>query len=254
MAGHSKWANIKHKKQKEDKRRGKLFSKLSRKIAVAAREGGGDPEMNADLRMAIQKAKDNNMPNDNIERAIKRGTGNLEGMSYESFVYEGYGPGGVAIYMDIMTDNRNRTAAEIRHVLDKNGGNLGENGCVSWMFQRKGELIIDLNEFEIDEDELLLEALEAGAEDLEIEEEEAYIYTESGNFESTREIMEESGYEFASADLAMIPDNMVSLDKSNAKQMLRLIEKLEDHDDIQDVYSNFEIEEEIRDEIEAEED
>ncbi|MCC3145372.1 YebC/PmpR family DNA-binding transcriptional regulator [Halanaerobium sp. Z-7514] len=254
MAGHSKWANIKHKKKKEDKRRGKLFSKLSRKIAVAAREGGGDPEMNADLRMAIQKAKDNNMPNDNIERAIKRGTGNLEGMSYESFVYEGYGPGGVAIYMDIMTDNRNRTAAEIRHVLDKNGGNLGENGCVSWMFQRKGELIIDLNEFEIDEDELLLEALEAGAEDLEIEAEEAYIYTEPGNFESTRKAMEESGYEFASADLAMIPDNMVSLDKSNAKKMLRLIDKLEDHDDIQDVYSNFEIEAEIREEIEAEED
>ncbi|ADQ15078.1 YebC/PmpR family DNA-binding transcriptional regulator [Halanaerobium hydrogeniformans] len=254
MAGHSKWANIKHKKKKEDKRRGKLFSKLSRKIAVAAREGGGDPEMNADLRMAIQKAKDNNMPNDNIERAIKRGTGNLEGMSYESFVYEGYGPGGVAIYMDIMTDNRNRTAAEIRHVLDKNGGNLGENGCVSWMFQRKGELIIDLNEFKIDEDELLLEALEAGAEDLEIEEEEAYIYTEPGNFESTRKLMEENGYEFASADLAMIPDNMVSLDKSNAKKMLRLIEKLEDHDDIQDVYSNFEIDEEIREEIEAEED
>lgn len=253
MAGHSKWANIKHKKQKEDKRRGKLFSKLSRKIAVAAREGGGDPEMNADLRMAIQKAKDNNMPNDNIERAIKRGTGNLEGMSYESFVYEGYGPGGAAIYMDIMTDNRNRTASEIRHILDKNGGNLGENGCVSWMFQRKGELIIDLSELEIEEDDLLLEALEAGAEDIEFEDQQAVIYTEPSNFESAREEMEEAGYEFDSADLAMIPDNLVSLEKSNAKKMLRLMEQLEDHDDIQDVYANFDIAEEIRKEIEAEE-
>jgi len=253
MAGHSKWANIKHKKQKEDKKRGKLFSKLSRKIAVAAREGGGDPEMNSDLRMAIQKAKDNNMPNDNIERAIKRGTGNLEGMSYESFVYEGYGPGGVAIYMDIMTDNRNRTASEIRHILDKNGGNLGENGCVSWMFQRKGELIISREKFDIDEDELLLEALEAGAEDIEFDEEHAFIYTEPGNFESAREVMEEDGYKFESADLAMIPDNEVSLDKSDAKKMLRLIEKIEDHDDIQDVYSNFDISDEIREEIEAEE-
>ncbi|PTX16804.1 DNA-binding regulatory protein, YebC/PmpR family [Halanaerobium congolense] len=254
MAGHSKWANIKHKKQKEDKRRGKLFSKLSRKIAVAAREGGGDPEMNSDLRMAIQKAKDNNMPNDNIERAIKRGTGNLEGMSYESFVYEGYGPGGVALYLDIMTDNRNRTASEVRHILDKNGGNLGSNGCVAWMFQRKGELVIDLNEFEVGEEDLLLEALEAGAEDLEYGAEEAVVYTDPSNYESAREALEEAGYEFESADLAMVPDNEVTLDKSDAKKMLRLMDQLEDHDDIQDVYSNFNIPEDIRDEIEAEED
>ena len=254
MAGHSKWANIKHKKQKEDKRRGKLFSKLSRKIAVAAREGGGDPEMNSDLRMAIQKAKDNNMPNDNIERAVKRGTGNLEGMNYESFVYEGYGPGGVALYLDIMTDNRNRTASEVRHILDKNGGNLGSNGCVAWMFQRKGELVISLNEFEAEEEALLIEALEAGAEDLDHGEEEAIIYTDPSNYESARKALEEAGYEFESADLAMIPDNEVTLDKSDAKKMLRLMDLLEDHDDIQDVYSNFDIPEDIRAEIEAEED
>lgn len=209
--------------------------------------------MNADLRMAIQKAKDNNMPNDNIERAIKRGTGNLEGMTYESFVYEGYGPAGVALYLDIMTDNRNRTASEVRHILDKNGGNLGSNGCVSWMFQRKGELIIDLNEFEVGEEELLLEALEAGAEDLDYGEDEAVVYTDPSNYESARENLEESGYEFKSADLAMIPDNTVSLDKSDAKKMLRLMEQLEDHDDIQDIYSNFEISEELITEIEAEE-
>jgi YebC/PmpR family DNA-binding regulatory protein len=252
MAGHSKWANIKHKKQKEDKRRGKLFSKLSRKIAVAARQGGGDPEMNSDLRMAIQKAKDNNMPNDNIERAIKRGTGNLDGLTYESFVYEGYGPGGVAIYMDIMTDNRNRTAAEVRHILDKNGGNLGSNGCVAWMFQRKGELVLDLSEFEVEEDELLLEVLEAGAEDLEYGEEDAVIYTDPSNYEDARKALEEAGYEFESADLAMVPDNEVSLDKKDAKKMLRLMDQLEDHDDIQEVYSNFDISDEIQAELEAE--
>ncbi|RCW43775.1 MULTISPECIES: YebC/PmpR family DNA-binding transcriptional regulator [unclassified Halanaerobium] len=254
MAGHSKWANIKHKKKKEDKRRGKLFSKLSKKIAVAAREGGGDPEMNSDLRMAIQKAKDNNMPNENIERAIKRGTGNLEGMNYESFVYEGYGPGGVALYLDIMTDNRNRTASEVRHILDKNGGNLGSNGCVAWMFQRKGELVIDLKSYDVEEDDLLLEALEAGAEDLEYGEERAIIYTAPSNYESARKALEEAGYEFESADLVMIPDNEVELDKAEAKKMLRLMDQLEDHDDIQEVYSNFDIPDDIMAEIEAEED
>ena len=253
MAGHSKWANIKHKKKKEDKKRAKLFSKLSRKIAVAAREGGGDPEMNPDLRMAIQKAKDNNMPNDNIERAIKRGTGNLEGMSYESFVYEGYGPGGVALYLDIMTDNRNRTASELRHILDKNGGNLGSNGCVAWMFQRKGKLVLDLNKFDVDEEDLLLEVLEAGAEDLDYQEDKAIIYTDPSHYQSAREALEEAGYDFQDSDLAMIPDNEVTLDKSNAKKMLNLIDKLEDHDDIQDIYSNYNIPQEVREEIEAEE-
>lgn len=249
MAGHSKWANIKHKKSKEDARRGKLFSKLSKMIAVAAREGGGDPEMNADLRLAIQKAKDNNMPSDNIERAIKRGTGELEGVNYEKFVYEGYGPGGVALYMEIMSDNRNRTAAELRHLLSKHGGNLGESGCVAWMFKRKGQLIIDLEKTDLDEDGLMLEALEAGAEDVVIEDNMATIYTEPADFEETRKNLEETGLEFSAADIAMIPDNTVELDKGTAKKMLKLMEVLEDHDDVQEVYANFDIPEEIMTEI-----
>ncbi len=187
MAGHSKWANIKHKKQKEDKRRAKLFSKLSKKIAVAAREGGGDPEKNPDLRMAIEKAKDNNMPNDNIERAIKRGTGNLEGVDYEEFVYEGYGPGGVALYLEIMSDNRNRTASEIRHILSENEGNLGESGCVAWMFERKGQFIMDFDSTDLTEDEILLESLDAGAEDVIIEGDTVTIYSDPTEYEKVKE-------------------------------------------------------------------
>lgn len=253
MAGHSKWANIKHKKSKEDARRGKLFSKLSKQIAVAAREGGGDPEMNSDLRLAIQKAKDNNMPNDNIERAIKRGTGDLEGVNYEKIVYEGYGPGGVALYLDLMSDNRNRTAAEIRHILSKHGGNLGEQGCVAWMFERKGQLVVDLEESEYDEDELMLEALEAGAEDVVIEDNLANIYTDPSDFEDVRKGLENNGFEFTSADIAMIPDNTMKLDKSTAKKTLKLMDTLEDHDDVQEVYSNFDIPDEIMEEISEEE-
>ncbi|MCK8827545.1 YebC/PmpR family DNA-binding transcriptional regulator [Natroniella acetigena] len=253
MAGHSKWANIKHKKAKEDKRRGKLFSKLVKKITVAAREGGGDPEINNDLDLAIQKAKDANMPKDNIERAIKRGTGDLEGVNYEQFVYEGYAPAGVALYMDIMTDNRNRAASEIRHILSKNGGNLGENGCVSWMFDRKGQLIIDRSQFEIDEDELMLAALEAGAEDINIAEDSVEILTAAGELQKVRKKMEEDGYKFDSGDIAMIPQNEIELDNStDAKKVLRLIEQLEEHDDIQDVYANFDIPDEIMEEIEDE--
>ncbi len=252
MAGHSKWANIKHKKQKEDKKRAKLFSKLSRKITVAAREGGGDPEMNSDLGLAIEKAKDNNMPNDNIERAIKRGTGELEGANYEQFVYEGYGPAGVALYMDIMSDNRNRTASEIRHLLDKNGGNLGEQGCVSWMFERKGQILLDMQKNDTDEDEVLLAALEAGAEDVVINEEMATIYTVPGDLQSTRENLEQEGYQISSADLAMIPDNEIKLDKNEANKVLKLMDDLEDHDDVQEVYANFDIPDEILQEISEE--
>ncbi|WP_408954838.1 YebC/PmpR family DNA-binding transcriptional regulator [Natroniella sp. ANB-PHB2] len=253
MAGHSKWANIKHKKAKEDKRRGKLFSKLVKKITVAAREGGGDPEVNNDLDLAIQKAKDANMPKDNIERAIKRGTGDLEGVNYEQFVYEGYAPAGVALYMDIMTDNRNRAASEIRHILSKNGGNLGENGCVSWMFDRKGQLIIDRSQFEIDEDELMLAALEAGAEDINIAQDSVEILTDATDLQEVRKKMEKEGYKFNSGDIAMIPQNEITVDDStDAKQVLRLMEQLEDHDDIQDVYANFDIADEIMEEIEDE--
>ncbi|MFW6007420.1 MAG: YebC/PmpR family DNA-binding transcriptional regulator [Halanaerobiales bacterium] len=254
MAGHSKWANIKHRKQKQDKKKAKLFSKLSKRIAVAAREGGGDPDKNADLSMAIEKARDNNMPNENIERAIKRGTGELEGVEYEEFVYEGYGPGGVALYLDIMSDNRNRTASEIRHLLSDSGGNLGEEGCVAWMFDQKGQIIIDLTENKgKDEEELMLEAIETGAEDVQIEDQVVTIYTAPEDLIKVRETLENDGYEVSSGDLAMIPNNEVKLDKSTAKKTLRLMNKLEDHDDVQEVYANFDIPDEVMEEIEQQE-
>lgn len=254
MAGHSKWANIKHKKAKEDQRRGKLFSKLSKMISVAAREGGGDPEMNSELRLAIQKAKDNNMPNENIERAIKRGTGELEGVNYERIIYEGYGPGGIALYMDLMSDNRNRTASEIRHILSKNGGNLGEQGCVAWMFERKGQLMIDLKETPVDGEEAMMAAIEAGAEDINVEEDTIEIITTPGDFEEVRKNMEEAGYKFSAADIAMIPKNTIKIeDEGTAKKVLRLMEHLEDHDDVQEVYSNFDIPDELMEKITEEE-
>lgn len=245
MAGHSKWANIKHKKGKEDARRGKLFSKLSKMITVAAREGGGDPDTNADLRLAIQKARDNNMPNDNIERAIKRGTGELSGVNYERFVYEGYGPGGVALYMEIMSDNRNRTASEIRHILSKYGGNLGETGCVSWMFNRRGQLVVDLDNSDFDEDTLMLMAIEAGADDVVREDNLVTIYTDPASMEEVRKNLEAEGVKFVSADIAMIPENTIELDAVTARKTLKLMDVLEDHDDVQEVYSNFDIPEEI---------
>lgn len=180
-------------KGKEDAKKGKLFSKLSMMITVAAREGGDDPDMNAELRLAIQKAKDNNMPNDNIERAIKRGTGDIEGVNYERFVYEGYGPGGIALYMEIMSDNRNRTASEIRHLLSKHGGNLGETGCVAWMFKRKGQIVVDLEKNALDEDTIMITAIEAGAEDVISEDNLINIYTVSSELEDVRKNMEEQG-------------------------------------------------------------
>ncbi|MBF8436037.1 YebC/PmpR family DNA-binding transcriptional regulator [Halanaerobiaceae bacterium Z-7014] len=253
MAGHSKWANIKHKKQKEDRRRAKLFSKLSKRIAVAAREGGGDPEMNAELRMVIDKARDNNMPNENIERAIKRGTGELEGVDYESFDYEGYGPEGVALYLEITTDNRNRAASEIRHILSENGGNLGESGCVAWMFDRKGQLVLDNSNNSFDEDEVLLEALEAGAEDVKLEGEIIRILTDPKEFMSVKEELEENNFEFKDSDIVMLPNNTVDLDKSGAKKILNLMDELEEHDDVQEIYANFNIPESVLEEIENEE-
>ncbi len=253
MAGHSKWANIKHKKKKQDKKRGKLFSKLVKKITVAAREGGGDPEVNNDLDLAIQKAKDANMPKDNIERAIKRGTGDLDGVDYEKMVYEGYAPAGVALYIDVMSDNRNRTVSELRSLLSKNGGNLGEDGCVAWMFERKGQLIINRDECEIDEDEIMLVAIEAGAEDININQDNVELLTEPGNLQETRKTMEEEGYKFSSGDLAMIPKNEIVLDDpTDAKQVFKLVDKLEDHDDVQDVYANFDIPDDVMEEIEDE--
>ena len=217
MAGHSKWANIKHKKGKEDAKKGKLFSKLSMMITVAAREGGDDPDMNAELRLAIQKAKDNNMPNDNIERAIKRGTGDIEGVNYERFVYEGYGPGNCSIY-EIMSDNRNRTASEIRHLLSKHGGNLGETGCVAWMFKRKGQIVVDLEKNALDEDTIMITAIESGAEDVISEDNLINIYTVSSELEDVRKNMEEQGIEIESSDIAMIPDNTIELDLDTAER------------------------------------
>ncbi|MBM7623204.1 YebC/PmpR family DNA-binding transcriptional regulator [Sporohalobacter salinus] len=253
MAGHSKWANIKHQKKKEDRKRAKLFSKLSKRIAVEAREGGGDPEKNPNLRMAIQKAKDNNMPKDNIQRAIDRGTGNLDGVEYERIIYEGYGPAGVALYFDLMSDNRNRTASELRHLLSQYDGNLGEKGCVAWMFDRKGQLIIDRTELEVDEDDVMMSALEAGAEDISIEEQVIEIITEPSDLEDVRTSMEEDSYKFSSGDVVMIPENTVKVDnKKDAQKVLDLMDEIEDHDDVQDVYSNFDIPDEIIEELENE--
>ena len=251
MAGHSKWHNIRHQKKKEDKRRAKLFSKLSRKIAVAAREGGGDPEKNPDLRMAIEKAKDNNMPKENIQRAIKRGTGELEGVDYESFTYEGYGPAGVALYFEITTDNRNRTASELRHILSENGGNLGQEGCVAWMFERKGQLILDNDQAEYDIDEVMLRALEAGAEDVKEEEDMIRILTAPKEYMDVKEELNDH-YDFSDSDLVMLPNTEVDLSPEEARKVLKLMEELEDHDDVQEVYTNFNIPEEVMNDLEEE--
>ncbi|GAB6138306.1 YebC/PmpR family DNA-binding transcriptional regulator [Halanaerobaculum tunisiense] len=250
MAGHSKWSNIKHQKKKEDRRRAKLFSKLVKKITVAAREGGGDPEVNSDLDLAIQKAKDANMPKDNIERAIKRGTGELEGVDYEEYVYEGYAPAGVALYMEVMTDNKNRTVSELRHLLSSHGGNLGEDGCVAWMFERKGQLVIDRSDYEVVEEDAMLDAIEAGAEDIEFNQETVDIYTDPEDLQDVRGVLEDDGYQFDSGDLVMIPNNEITLDDpAEAKKVVKVMNKLEDHDDIQDVYANFNISEKVMEEI-----
>lgn len=249
MAGHSKWDNIKHKKAKEDARRGKIFTKMTRLISVAAREGGPDLSANFRLRLAVEKAKSYNVPNDTIERAIKRGAGELEGDSYEEFVYEGYGPGGVAIMLQIMTDNRNRTAADVRHLFSKHGGNLGESGCVAWMFEKKGVIRIARNG--ADEDEALMAALDAGAEDMEADEDEFIVYTDPADFEAVRDALKEAGYEIDSAEISMQPKNTVAVEGEDAKRLLQLLEALEDHDDIQDVHSNFDISEEALEAIQA---
>jgi len=244
MSGHSKWSTIKHKKGAADAKRGKVFTRLIKEITIAARLGGGDPAGNPRLRSAIAEAKNNNMPKDNIDRAIKKGTGELEGASFEEVVYEGYAPGGVAIIIEAMTDNTNRTTPEIRHILEKNGGNMGTPGSASFLFDKKGYFAIEKSA--VTEDRLMELALEAGAEDLRTEEEEVFeIYTEPENFETVREALENASIATAEAKLGMIPQTSVSLDEQKARQVLKLMDMLDDHDDVQNVWANFDIPDEM---------
>ncbi|MBO8155949.1 MAG: YebC/PmpR family DNA-binding transcriptional regulator [Bacillaceae bacterium] len=245
MAGHSKWHNIKRRKNAQDAKRGKIFMKLAKEIYVAAKQGGGDPDTNPSLRLAIDKAKSNNMPNDNIERAIKKATGNLEQIDYHEITYEGYGPGGIAVMVKALTDNKNRTASEVRHAFSKNGGNLGEDGCVSYMFNRKGYLVIDRNEHDVDEDELMLEVIEAGAEELETDEDSFEIYTEPEHFQEVKDALEKRGYTFQTAEITMIPQTYTQAGEEEVQKMMKLIDMLEDNDDVQDIYHNMEADEEI---------
>ena len=240
MSGHSKWANIKHKKERSDTKRGKIFTKIGREIYVAVKHGGADPEGNAKLRDVIAKAKAANMPNDTIARSIKKANGTASGENYEEMIYEGYGTSGVAVIVESMTDNKNRTAADIRHIFDKFGGNLGTSGCVSYMFDKKGVIIIEKKEG-LDEDTIMMAALEAGADDVITEDEYFEIITEVTEFSSVREELEKSGYEFMEAQLQMIPRTMVKLDEKHSISMEKLIDMLEDNDDVQNIYHNWEI-------------
>jgi len=245
MAGHSKWANIKHRKARADEKKGKIFTKLAREIIVAAREGGGDLNSNFRLRLAVQKARENNMPNDNIQRAIAKGTGGLEGETYEQTVYEGYAAGGVAVMLEVFTNNRNRTVADIRHIFSRHGGNLGESGCVAWMFNRKGYITVNKEDLSMDEDELFMIALEAGAEDVKNEGDSYGIITGTEQFEAVKSYLEEQKIKIAGAEVTMLPQTTVSItDRDEAGRIIKLMEALEDHDDVQNVYANFDIPEE----------
>lgn len=241
MAGHSKWKNIQHRKNRQDAARGKIFTKLSREIYVAAREGGGDPDTNQRLRLAISKAKAANVPNDNIERTLKKAVGETESANYEEVTYEGYGPAGVAVLVEVLTDNRNRTAAEIRHMFSKFGGNLGETGCVAWMFSRRGSLIVDREQSHIDEDSMMMLAIDAGAEDFTADADSYSITTSMEDFEAVKEKLEEEGLTFTTAEMTMVPQNTVQLSGEDVQKMLKLMEALDDNDDVQNVYANFEI-------------
>lgn len=243
MSGHSKWATIKHRKGAADKRRGKLFAKLIRQVEVAAREGGGDLDANPTLRTMFQKARDNSVPLDTIERAIKRGTGELEGVAYESVFYEGYAPGGVALYVEALTDNRNRTSSEVRALFTRNGGSLAEPGAVAWQFERKGVVILDRS---VDEDDLMMAALDAGGEDLADEGDTWRLTCDPSYLSAMRESLSETGIAFVSASSTMLPTSVVGVDSADAaRSVLRLIDALDDHDDVQDVYANFDIPDEI---------
>ncbi len=244
MSGHSKWSTIKRKKGAADAKRGALFGKLSKAITLAAREGGGDPEMNPALGLAVSKAKEGNMPNDNIQRAIDKGTGaGADAATIERITYEGYAPGGVAVLVEVLTDNRNRAASDVRYIFSKNGGKLGTSGSVSYLFDRKGVILIP--KYEVDEDEMMELALEAGAEDVEVSESDYRVVTAPEDFATVRESLKEAGIAFENAEITMQPQNSIDLDASTAKQTLRLMDALEDNDDVQEVYANFDISDEV---------
>lgn len=251
MAGHSKWAQIKHKKAQVDAKRGKIFTKLVKEISVAARLGGGDPEKNPRLRIAVEKARDVNMPMDNIKRAIMKGTGELAGTTYEEVTYEGYGPGGVALLIEVMTDNKNRTVSEIRHLLSKHGGSLGESGCVSWIFEKRGYILVDKKT--IDEDTLLSLALEAGVDDVrnDPKEESFELICSTEKLKDIKVALEKAGIRISLAEVTMLPKNYISIEGEDADRMLKLMDALEDHDDVQNVYANFDIPDEAMSKVSA---
>ncbi len=246
MSGHSKWATIKHKKGALDAKRGKIFTRLIKEISIAAK-GGGDPDINPRLRTAVAAAKAENMPADNIKRAIQRGTGELPGVNYEEFSLEGYGPGGVAILLDINTDNRNRTVSEIRHAFGKNGGNMAEAGAVSWLFHKKGDIVVPKSAAK--EDDLMAIVLDAGAEDLKDDGDNWEVLSDPSAYEAVLEAVKKAGIEPASSSVAMIPQNYIKLEGSQATQMIRLIEALEEHDDVQNVHANFDIDQKLLEEV-----
>lgn len=247
MSGHSKWHSIKHKKGAVDAKRGRAFTRLIKEVTVAARLGGKDPDCNPRLRVAIAAAKAENMPKDNIERAIKKGAGELEGSSFEEVTYEGYGPGGAAVLLEVLTDNKNRAVAGVRHLLERSGGNLGEAGCVSWMFSKKGLFIFQRDQ--VDEEKLFEVALEAGADDIKEGEEELEVITEPSKFEETKTAIDDAGLKYILAEITMIPKTTVDLEGKNAQQMLTLMELLEDNEDINHVYANFDIPDEVMEAI-----
>lgn len=248
MSGHSKWSTIKRKKGALDAKRGKIFTRLIKEITLAAKQGGVDIEGNARLRQAVLAAKEENMPKDNIERAIKKGAGGGEGAAnYEEVTYEGYGPAGVAVLVEVMTDNKNRTVAEIRHIFSKYGGNLGENGCVSWIFSKKGSIVVDKKN--IDEDSLMEIVLEAGAEDVKSDGTEYEIITDPLSFENVKTALDARKIKYLEARIGMIPSNTVKVESGKAEQMLKMMEKMEDNDDVQNVYANFDIDEDVMEKI-----
>lgn len=242
MSGHSKWNSIKHKKAAQDAKRGKMFTKIIRELSIAARTGGGDPDTNPRLRQAISEAKGVNMPSDNIKRAILKGTGQLEGVNYEEITYEGYGPGGVAIYVEVLSDNKNRTVSELRYIFSKNNGRIGESGCVAWMFTRKGYIVV--GQAKASEDELLDVVLEAGADDLREDGSNYEIFTTPESYEEVVNALKEHNIDLAVSNVGYIPQNYVKIEGKQAQQLLRLMEELEDNDDVQHVWANFDIDDE----------